>query len=153
MLLCHCADMLIKMSSLINSIELVKRMVDAKIYLKKVNWTNKTLLKLCNVSQLNSYFLQRPYYCWCCFFPGLLYLHVDFECFHTKHSLLALFLIIQISILLFVVLNGKLGPLRGVSLVAGNMLYSCNKVVFSRVLWNHNQTHWPIKTDKANPCS
>ena len=38
------------MSSLINSNELVKRMVDAKIYLKKVNWTNKTLLKLCNVS-------------------------------------------------------------------------------------------------------
>ena len=36
-LLCHCADMLIKMSSLINSNELVKRMVDAKIYLKKVN--------------------------------------------------------------------------------------------------------------------
>lgn len=65
------------------------------------------------------------------FFPCLLYLHVGFECFHAKHSLLALFLIIQISLLLCVVLNSKLGPLRGVSLVAGNMLYSCNKAVFS----------------------
>ena len=153
MLLCHCADMLIKMSSLINSIELVKRMVDAKIYLKKVNWTNKTLLKLCNVSHWILIFYRGLIIADAVFFPCLLYLHVDFECFHTKHSLLALFLIIQISILLFVVLNGKLGPLRGVSLVAGNMLYFCNKAVFSRVLWNHNQTHWPIKTDKANPCS
>ena len=61
------------------------------------------------------------------FFPCLLYLHVDLKCFQGKQSRLALFLIIQISILLCVVLNDKLGPLRGVSLVAGNMLYSCNE--------------------------
>ena len=38
----------------------------------------------------------------------------------TPH--LALNFVIQISFLLCVVLNGKLGPLRGVSLVAGNIL-------------------------------
>ena len=51
--------------------------------------------------------------------------------FHDKNSLLVLFLIIQIILLQCVVLTGKLGPLRGGLLVAGNMLYSCNKEVFS----------------------
>lgn len=47
-----------KISSLINSIELVERMVDAKIFPKNCA-KQKFTEAICNVSQLNSYFFTE----------------------------------------------------------------------------------------------